>query len=169
MPSNKVVTKNYHILLSLFFVFSGLWFTIMAAINARNCKHTHRQRSTFSTYGLWCDIKFCHQWDLLFFWDVISYDRGICAWCFKPMWWSHLHGSQVHGVSADIVRVLNVWSVWPWSVPAFYAIISGSPTGYFLYACYLTILSIGKTIWGSVTDKWMITEQWWKDTERGKP
>jgi len=37
----------------------------MAAMNARNCTHTHTQRSTFSTYGLWCDIKFCHQWYLV--------------------------------------------------------------------------------------------------------
>jgi len=101
----------------------------MAAMNARNCKHTRRQRSTFSTYGLWCDI-FCHQWDLLFFWDVMSHDWAIYV-MLQTMWWSHLHRSKVHGVSADIVWVLNVWSVWPsWSVPAFHvSIISKSPTG----------------------------------------
>lgn len=72
-------------------------------------------------------------------------------------------GQKVHGVSADTVRVLSAWSVWPsWSVPAFYAIISGSPTSYFLCACYLTILSIVKIIWG----QWEINE--WLQSTGGK-
>lgn len=96
------------------------------------------------------------------------HDWATCAWRFKTR--SHLHGSKSpwwfcwYCKSTQCVVCMTFLACT--CLLCYHH--QWGPTGYFCTPVTAQFCQLLR-LYGSVRDKWKITEHWWKDTDRGKP